>query len=190
MKANRIVPVAELADIVWDGTPPPGARPTLRSYVMRLRRAVGPAVAARIQTRDPGYLCQVADDELDMRRFEALCRQGAAALKARSWQRAWDVLAEALGLWRGAPLADVGSQLLQGECVPPLEQARLQALEWRIEADLHLGRHEQLVAELQALVEAHPLRERGDAQLMLALYRCGRRAEALDAFGRIRRVLA
>src|SRR5205814_9692309 len=80
VKANRIVPAAELAEIVWDGTPPPGVGSTLRSYVMRLRHAVGPAVAARIRTGDPGYMCQVADDELDVRRFEALCRRGAAAL--------------------------------------------------------------------------------------------------------------
>ena len=189
VRANRIVPVDELVEIVWDRTPPPGAARTLRSYVVRLRQALGPGVAARIRTQDPGYLCRVADDELDVLRFEALCRDGGASLQARSWERASAELTEALALWRGTPLVDVASPLLIRQCVPRLEQARLQAREWRIEADLCLGGHDRLVPELNALVEADPLREHSHAQLMVALYRCGRRAEALDAFGRARRIL-
>jgi DNA-binding SARP family transcriptional activator len=189
VRANRTVPVEELAELVWDAAPPDGAARTVRSYVVRLRRVVGPAVAARIVTRDPGYRCEVAEDELDMLRFEALCRCGGAAVRGRAWQRARELLAEALGLWRGALLEDIASQALRRECAEQLEQARLRALEWRIEADLHLGRHEELIPELQALACGYPLREHGHAQLILALYRCGRVAEALDAFQRARRVL-
>ena len=115
VRANRIVPVGELAEIIWDGTPPTGAARTLRSYAVRLRHAVGPAIAARILTRDPGYLCRATDDELDVLRFEALCRDGATALRERAWERARAALGEALALWRGAPLADVGSHLLHEE---------------------------------------------------------------------------
>jgi DNA-binding SARP family transcriptional activator len=189
VRANRTVPVEELAELVWDTAPPGGAARTARTYVVRLRRAVGPAVAARIVTRDPGYRCEVAQDELDVLRFEALCRQGAAAVRARAWRQARGLLAEALGLWRGVPLEDIASQALRQECTEHLEQARLRAVEWRIEADLHLGRHLELIPELQALAGEYPLREHGHAQLMLALYRCGRAAEALEAFQRARRVL-
>jgi DNA-binding SARP family transcriptional activator/tetratricopeptide (TPR) repeat protein len=190
VRANRLVPVAELAEIVWDGAPPAGAVRTLRSYAVRLRRSVGPVVAARIVTHDPGYLCRIGDDELDSLRFDRLRREGAAAVQGGAWPRARAALGEALALWRGAPLADIGSRRLREECTQHLEQARLQVLGWRIEADLHLGRHEELVPELHALVTAHPLREQGHAQLMLALHRGGRRAEALHAFERARRLLA
>jgi DNA-binding SARP family transcriptional activator/uncharacterized protein HemY len=189
VRANRTVPVEELAELVWDTAPPGGAARTLRSYVMRLRHVVGPAVAARIVTRDPGYRCEVAEAELDVLRFEALCRQGGAAVRARAWQQGRRLLAEALGLWRGAALEDILSQSLRQECIAYLEQARLRAIEWRIEADLHLGRHEELIPELQALADRYPLREHGHAQLMLALYRCERPAEALAAFQRARRLL-
>ena len=161
----------------------------MRSYVMRLRRSVGPQVAARIITRDPGYLCQVTDDEVDLLRFETLCRQGGTAVRARSWKLAADVLDEALGLWRAAPLGDVASQMLPHEVLPRVQRTRLEAVERRAGALLHLGRHDELVPELRVLAAEHPLRERLHAQLMLALYRCGRRAEALDAYQDARRVL-
>jgi DNA-binding SARP family transcriptional activator/Tfp pilus assembly protein PilF len=189
VRANRTVPVQELTELIWDTAPPGGAPRTVRSYVVRLRRVVGPAVATRIVTMDPGYRFEVAEDELDVLRFEALCRQGGAAVRTRAWQRARLLLEEALGLWRGTPLEDVASQALRLECAEHLEQARLQATEWRLDADLHLGRHQELIPELQALADEHPLRERGHAMLMLALYRCGRVAEALEAFQRARRLL-
>ena len=92
-------------------------------------------------------------------------------------------------MWRGAPLADIPSQLLRDRWVPHLDQLHVQALDWRIEADLHEGRHEQLIPELRDLTARHPLRERFHGQLMLALYRCGRQAEALAAYPRARDVL-
>lgn len=110
-------------------------------------------------------------------------------MRAGGWQRASDVLGEALDLWRGPPFADIPCQLLHREEVPGWEQLRLQAIEWRVDAGLHLGRHGQLVPELQAMASEYPLRERFHAQLMLALARCGRRAEALAAYQQARRIL-
>ncbi len=137
--ANRVTSFDEIAETVWDGAPPPAARVAVRNYVLRLRQVLGPVVGARIVTRDPGYLIEIGPDELDLLRFTRLCREGGAAAHAGDWQRACAVLDDALLLWRGPPLADVPSQLLQLDQVPPLQQAQVQALEWRLEADLRLG---------------------------------------------------
>ncbi|HEU5331782.1 MAG TPA: BTAD domain-containing putative transcriptional regulator [Actinocrinis sp.] len=137
--ANRMVPVDELVEIVWDSEPPVAAARTLRAYMMRLRLVVGSRVASRILTHDTGYLCQLGEDELDALRFEALCREGGEALKDRAWHQASDSLAKALGLWRGSPLADIAAPILHRECAHRLEQARLRAVEQRAVADLHLG---------------------------------------------------
>ncbi len=189
-RANRIVAADELAELVWDGAPPPGAAKTVRVYLARLRQAVGPAVAGRILTQDPGYVCRVTGDELDLLHFERLCREGGDAVRSGAWRPAADLLAAALGLWRGQPFSDAPSQALCDAYVPRLEQLRLQAVEWRVEADLNLGRHEQLVPELLALAGEHPLREHIHADLMLALYRSGRPGDALAAYRSARRVLA
>jgi len=171
-----------LAEVVWDGSPPPGADVTLRSHVLRLRRALGPQAGARLVTRHPGYLLQASDDEVDVLRFRCLCRYGGAALREAAWARAEGLLSEALGLWRGAPLADIPSEQLIREEAPGLAELRLQAEEWRADAALHLGRHAELVPGLQSLAAQHPLRERFHGQLMLALYRCDRQAEALATY--------
>ena len=189
-RANQPVPVDELAQLVWDGSPPTGAPEAARALVMRLRRRLGERAAARIVTRAPGYAIEVSSDELDAARFESLTRQAGAAVRASRWAQAGQAAAEALGLWRGAALADVPSQLLRDRWVPHLEQLHVQALEWRIEADLHAGRPEQLIPELRELTTSHPLREHFHGQLMLALYRCERQAEALAAYQRARDVLA
>jgi DNA-binding SARP family transcriptional activator len=189
MHAENPVPADALAEMVWDGSPPPGAAVTLRTHVLGLRRALGARAGARLVTRHPGYLFQAADDEVDVLRFRCLCREGRAALREDAWARANGLLGEALALWRGAPLADVPSELLLREEVPGLEELRLQAEEWRADAALHLGRHDEIVAELQSLAVKHPLRERFHAQLMLALYRCGRQADALTAYQRARHIL-
>jgi DNA-binding SARP family transcriptional activator len=189
LHANQPVPVEELADAVWDGAPPAKAVATVRAYVMRLRHTLGPEVASRIITRDHGYLIRLDTSELDLLRFEALCRQAGAAIRARAWEEVPACVSRALELWRGMPLVDVYSQLLRDSRVPHLMQLRVQALEWRIEAELHRARHEYLIPQLQALVVEHPLRERFHAQLMLALARGGRRAEAMAAYQNARRVL-
>jgi DNA-binding SARP family transcriptional activator/Tfp pilus assembly protein PilF len=188
--ANQPVPLDELAEIVWDGAPPRGAPEAVRALVMRLRRQLGTQGAARIVTRAPGYAIKVSDDELDASTFETLARKAGAAVRSGRWAEAARTAAEALDLWRGTPLIDIPSQILRDQWVPGLEQLHVQALEWRIEADLHEGRFEQLVPELRGLAARHPLREHFHAQLVLALVRSGRQAEALAAYQEARRLLA
>jgi DNA-binding SARP family transcriptional activator/tetratricopeptide (TPR) repeat protein len=187
--AGKAVPADALAEVIWDGAPPVGAAITLRSHVSRLRRVLGPGAGARVLTRHPGYLLEAGDEEVDLLRFAALGRQGGAAVRAGAWARAWGLLSEALALWRGEPMADIPCAPLHREEVPRLEQMRLQAVEWRIDAGLHLGRQAELVPESQMLAARHPLREGFHAQLMLALYRCGRQAEALAAYQHARKIL-
>ncbi len=189
VRAGRAVPADELAEIVWDGSVPPGSATTLRTYVKRLRQVLGPQAGARVVTRYPGYLLDAAEDEVDLLRFARLCRDGGAAVRDGAWAEASAVLDQALGLWRGAPLADVPAQALRREEGPRLDQLRLQAVEWHMDAGLQLGQDSELVHELQSLAAAHPLREHFHAQLMLALYRCGRRAEALAVYRHARQVL-
>jgi DNA-binding SARP family transcriptional activator len=189
LHAGKPVPAEELAELVWDGAPPSGAAITLRSHMLRLRRGLGPRAGARLVTRPPGYLLLAAKDEVDVLRFRGLCQEGVSALRSDAWARADELLSEALGLWRGVALADIPSETLLREEAPGLEELRLQVEEWRADAALHLGRHDELVAGLQALAARYPLRERFHAQLMLAFYRCGRRAEALAAYRQARRVL-
>ena len=189
LHAGSPVGTDALSELVWDGAPPASASVTLRSTVLRLRRVLGPRAGARLVTRHPGYLLQAGEDEIDVLRFRGLCRDGGAALREGDWARADGLLGEALGLWRGAPLADVPSELLLRQEAPSLEELRLQAEERRADAALHLGRHDELVAGLQSLSTRHPLRERFHAQLILALYRCGRQAEALAAYQHARRAL-
>jgi DNA-binding SARP family transcriptional activator/tetratricopeptide (TPR) repeat protein len=189
LQANRVVPADTLTELVWDGSPPDAAAITLRSYIRRLRLAVGPGWAARIVTRAPGYLCRADEQELDVLAFEALCRRAGAAVQERRWAQASDAAGRALALWRGAPLLDAPSQILRDAFVPRLEQLRVQVLEDRAEAGLWLGHHERLVQPLGELVAQHPLRERFHAQLMLALARSGRRAQALTAYQDARKTL-
>src|SRR5215470_13461979 len=195
LQANRAVPVDRLAEDVWGGHPPPGSVTTLQSYVFRLRRALEPdrppgAAGAVLVTRDRGYLVRVKAGHLDAAVFEDGFTAGRAALEAGRYSEAAQALRTALGLWRGPVLADLADYaFIQREAVR-LEELRLAALEARIDADLALGRHDALTAELTQLVADHPLRERLHGQLMLALYRCGRQADALAAYGRVRDLLA
>ncbi len=189
VRANQVVAVDDLARAVWDGSPPESARVTLQNYVKRLRQALGPTGYQRIATCPAGYLIEAAAEELDLTRFGQLRAAGRAAARAGAWTAASDQLSAALLLWRGPPLADVPSRLLTETEVPRLAEMRLDALEARIDADLHLGRHREVIAELQPLVSAEPLRERLHELLMLALYRSGQRAAALDAYRRAWRQL-
>jgi len=188
LHANTPVSVEALVDAVWDGTPAPSATRTLRSHVGRLRRALGPC-AGRVVAREPGYQIRVEPQELDVLQFERHCHAAGAALREGAWQSAANSAAAALGLWRGQPLLDVPNQILRDAFVPRLERMHIQVLEDRAEAWLALGRHEQLVADLHEMVAAHPLRERMRGQLMLALHRSGRQAEALAAFQDARKAL-
>ena len=190
LSAGRVVSVDTLAEVLWDGEPPAGARGAMHSAIQRLRSALGPAGAGLIGTRPPGYVLQLGDSGFDVREFEVLAARGRAAAQAGAWAQAAGLLREALGLWRGEALADVPSQLLRQREAPPLEDLRLQVLGARIDADLALGRHGEVVAELRQLVAAHPLWEHFHAQLMLGLYRSGRQGDALAAYQDVRRVLA
>jgi DNA-binding SARP family transcriptional activator len=188
LHANSPVSRDALVELLWDGAPPSAPARTLRSHVGRLRRALGPD-AARVAAREPGYLIRLEPGELDLLEFEELCRRAGEALRGQEWTAAGEAAARALGLWRGEPLLDVPSQPLRDRCGPRLGQLRLQAFEDRAEAQLQLGRHEQLIPQLRDLAAAHALHERFHAQLMLALYRAGRQAEALDAYRDARRTL-
>ena len=178
LRANIPVPADELAEMVWDGSPPPGAAVSLRSYVKRLRRTVDPE-AARIAASDPGYLIRVERAELDVLEFEALCRDARTALRADECEDASAAATRALGLWRGVPLLNVPAEGLRDEFVPRLEQLRLQVLEDRFDAGLRLGHHQELIPQLLEATAQYPLEERFRAQLMLALASTGRRAQAL-----------
>ncbi len=185
---GNVVSSARLTELVWNGRPPAGAAVTLRSYVGRLRQALGPA-GQRIVTADAGYLIKAGEDEIDLSSYARLCGSGEAALQARSWQQAASLLDEAEQLWRGSPLADIPCQALKDTEVHLLEQLRQQATQWRIEADLQLGHFSKVVPQLYALSAEHPLREPFHYQLMVALYRSGRQADALAAYRQARGVL-
>jgi DNA-binding SARP family transcriptional activator len=187
--ANRAVLKDELAQILWGAQPPPSAETTIRNYVRRLRDSLGETGRARITTVPGGYLLRVAPGELDVDRFESLLRAAHGAARDGDWEQAAGQARAALALWRGEPLEDVPSDLLTLRDVPRLTELRLQARETRIEADLQLGRHADVVAELQGLVQAHPLREHLQALLMLSMYRSGRQAEALVAYRQARLTL-
>jgi DNA-binding SARP family transcriptional activator len=159
LSAGRVVSVDALAEMLWDGRPPAGTRGALHSAIQRLRSTLGSSGAELISTRPSGYLMQVGDGGFDVRQFAVLAARGQAAVQAGAWTAAAGLLREALGLWRGDALADVPSQLLRDREVPPLEDQRLEVLGARIDADLQLGRHGEVVAELRQLVAAHPLRE-------------------------------
>src|ERR1700722_4008263 len=155
LSANVPVSCDALAEAVWDGSPPAGAAATLRSHITRLRQALGPEAAARIRACEPGYLISVREPDLDVLGFDTGCREAGAARRAGRWVDASVIAARALGLWRGTPLVDVPSQILRDRYVPGLEQARLQVLEDRAEAELRLGRQDQLIPELQKLTARH-----------------------------------
>ena len=194
LHAGRMVSADRLIDELWGETPPATARNVLQCHVARLRRALHRPAEANgstpvLLTRPGGYLLRVEPGQLDRHRFREAADRGRRAMAAGDAGEAAEQLRRALALWRGPALADVASESLRRTAAPPLEEARLVALEERLDADLALGRHTELVGELEALVAAHPDRERPRRQLMLALYRSGRLAEALAVYRSARRLL-
>jgi predicted ATPase/DNA-binding SARP family transcriptional activator/Tfp pilus assembly protein PilF len=188
LNANELLSRDRLIDALWGERAPPTASHTLETYVHRLRRILQ-AREEVIVTRPGGYLLRLDLDALDLSRFERLLDEGRAGTERDAPERAGAKLREALSLWRGRPLADVEYEPWAAEHVVRLEEMRLDALEERIEADLSAGASRELVGELEALIAAHPLRERPRGQLMRALYRSGRQAEALEVYREGRRVL-
>jgi DNA-binding SARP family transcriptional activator/streptogramin lyase len=190
LHANESVPRGVLVHELWGERPPPGAQGSLDVYMSRLRKALGAAGNGQaVVTRPGGYCLQLADGLLDVHRFERLVTEGRSALAGNAPEQAAASLREALALWRGNALGDLNCEPFAQVEAGRLEELRLGAAEDRIEADLALGRHADLVSELEALVATYPLRERLHGQLMIALYRCGRQAEALEAYQAARRTL-
>jgi YVTN family beta-propeller protein len=215
---NEVVSVDRLVDDLWGESPPETALRTVRAYVSRLRKALGangtrvaeeasapgangasPAEEADcvpdanggvLLTRGRGYVLRVAPGEVDLERFEEMTERGRDALAAGNAEEAAALLREALGLWRGPPLSDFAYESFAQAAIAQLEELRLATVEDRVEADLALGHARELVGELRDLVARNPLRERVRGQLMLALYRCGRQAEALEAYREFRRRLS
>ncbi len=185
LSANQIVPVDELADRLWGGDRPRGPRGALQTYVTRLRQTLDPGGAAPIHTSAAGYGIEVASAGLDLIRFREMAGRARTAGARGDLAAESAGLNEALALWRGPILPDVRSDSLHRDVVPSLTEEHLRTLERRHEVDLALGRHDRLVGELRALTGRHPFHERFWGQLMVALYRCGRPAEALEAYGEV-----
>jgi len=178
LEANQVVPVCRIVDALWERERPPSARTIVHGHVSRLRKLLAPVEGqARIVTCSPGYMLQVDPHLVDLHRARELV---ARARTAPPEQRV-ELLREALGLWRGPALSEL-PELVRRSVAADADELRLVAVEERIDAELELARHVPLVAELQGLVSEHPYRERLVAQLMLALYRSGRRADALAAY--------
>ena len=175
LEPGRVVPADALVDDLWRD-PPASAHKVVQVYVSQLRKALG---AGAIETRAPGYLARAGPEESDLGRFEHLAEQARGAGEP---SRKAALLREALGLWQGPALAEFRDEPFAEAAARRLSELRLYALEERIDADLELGEHARLVPELEALVEEEPLRERPRGQLMVALYRCGRQAEALARY--------
>lgn len=190
---NEVVSTDRIVDALWPAQPPKTAAQIVRVYVSQLRKALEPARSDRdpqvIVTRGSGYVLQPSSQDVDVDRFETLRVEGRRLLDERSAKDAADRLAEALGLWRGPPLQDLAYAPFAQQEIARLEDLRLAVLEDRFEAELASGRDSDLVPDLEALVAQNPLRERLRAQLMLALYRAGRQAEALEAYQEARRHL-
>jgi YVTN family beta-propeller protein len=184
LRANEVVSRDALIDELWGERPPASAAHSLEAYVSRLRKTLHADRAGEpiLVTRQPGYMLRVGFEALDLHRFERLLEEGRRALATHAPEHALRKLSDALSLWRGSPLGDLAFEPFAQVEVERFEELRLAALEERIEAELALGRNDALVPELQALVAQHPLRERLREQLMLALYRSGRQAEALQVY--------
>jgi DNA-binding SARP family transcriptional activator len=186
LDANRVVSVERLADDLYADAAPVTAVTQIQRQISDLRKVLPRQV---IETRPPGYVIHILPEQLDLNRFERRAEEATERLARGDAQRAAELLREALTLWRGPPLADLAYESFAQTAIERLEEIRLAALEQRIEADLALGRHRELVGELEQLASEHPMRERFRAQLMYALYRSGRQPEALDVYRSTRETL-
>jgi DNA-binding SARP family transcriptional activator/class 3 adenylate cyclase len=190
LNANRVVSIDQLIDELWGDEPPASGAKAVQVRISQLRKTFADAgIGELITTRPPGYVVELAPDQLDLNRFERLIIESDEAMAGSEPARAGELLGDALSLWRGPPLAEFGSAPFARLARERLEEMRLSAVERRIEVDLALGRHGDVIGELESLVARHPFRERLRAQLMLGLYRSGRQADALAAFRSARREL-
>jgi DNA-binding SARP family transcriptional activator len=182
LDVNRVVSTDRIVDALWGEEPPRTAATSLQNFVSQLRKLLGSDV---VVTKPPGYQLRIEPEQLDLERFVRLVEESRAEPAAERAAK----LRRALALWRGRPLADLGFEAFAQQEIGRLEELRLAALEDRLEAELEAGRHSDLIGELEAFADEHPLRERLRSQLMLALYRSGRQAEALQIYHDTRRVL-
>lgn len=187
--AGQVVSVDRIAAELWGDSPPKTASNQVHGYVARLRQLLADRDGVLLATRSPGYQLRLQPGDTDLGRFTSLVTGGRAALHAGDMTQASERLSEAISLWRGPAFADVEATPLVAAEANRLQELRLTAVEARVEADLAGGRHDALVDELQTLTREHPLRERLWDQLMMALYRCGRRAEAITAYHDVRALL-
>lgn len=187
LSEGRVIGANELSTLLWGWHPPATWSAQIHTYVSRLRRLVAPE--AQIVRRQPGYIFHMGTARLDYEDFECLVRRGRQALARHCYEQAAADYREALALWRGSPLSTVTEFMASIE-QPRFDEARLVALEERIDADLALGRHGRLVSDLTRLIATYPFREGFRAQLMTALYRGNRQAEAITVYHGFRRLLA
>jgi len=190
---NEVVALDRIVEELWAGQPPKTAEQAVRVYVSNLRKVLepgGPDEPRMLVTRGSGYVLRVGPGDVDVDRFEELRTEGRRLLEEGEAAQAVQVLGEALSLWRGPALQDFAYENFAEPEIARLEELRVATLEDRFDARLAAGESSELVADLEQLVDASPLRERPRAQLMLALYRSGRQAEALETYQRGRRLLA
>jgi DNA-binding SARP family transcriptional activator len=186
--ANRVVSIERIADDLYAGEPPVTAVTQVQRQVSELRKLLGSE--ASIETRSPGYVINAEPGQIDLQRFERLTAEGTTSLTAGDAATAFDRFSCALSLWRGEPLGDLRYESFAQPVIERLEELRLAAIEQRIDAELLLGRHVEVIPELEGLAGEHPLRERVRGQLMRALYAAGRQAEALEVYQSVRRRFA
>ena len=184
LSANRVVPIDRIADDLYAGTPPVTAVTQVHRQISELRKLLGSE--SSIETRSPGYVITVDPQQIDLKRFEHWTAEGATSLAAGDAVAAFERFSRALSLWRGEALADLRYESFAQPAIERLEELRVAATEQRVEAELLLGRHAELIPELEALAADYPLRERLHAHLMRALYAAGRHAEALDVYQAMR----
>ena len=189
LHANRAVSQDQLIEILWDDQAPDSARLSLVNYVARARRALGPVGGARVQTTPAGYLITVHKGELDCLQARDLEQEAYEASRSGDWNRTGRLSRDALALWRGEPFQDVPSAVLLREEAPALAAMRLRIHELGIDADLHVGDYQGAIARLSPLIRLHSLRERFYEQMIVAQYGAGLRAEALETYQQVRRVL-
>jgi DNA-binding SARP family transcriptional activator len=195
VEANQVVSLDRLIDELWEDEPPPRATASLQAYISNLRRELEPDRVPRsparvLVTRPPGYVLRVDPDDIDASRFQALHTRGRGLLEGGKPEPALTALSDALSLWRGPALADLAAEPFAQVEATRLEELRLTAVESRLEAELACGRHAAVVPELESLVHTYRYRERLWELLMLALYRCGRQADALRGFQDARAILS
>jgi DNA-binding SARP family transcriptional activator/tetratricopeptide (TPR) repeat protein len=188
LDANHLVTIGQLTDVLWGARPPASARAALHNQVRRLRDSLGATGRDRIRTQPGGYLIHVEPGELDVTRMRELLASARVAARSGAWERACAIAAGAVLLWRGEPLAEVGSDVLACR-IPDLTETYRQAVEIRLEAEMNVGHHAEVIGELRRFAADHPFREHSYALLMIALYRCGRQGEAIAVYQEARRLL-